>query len=212
MPLSTLYRPFSTKPHTNHKNQKEAEGDKRRQRDCRREYRDEQACVLDAAISHVVRLGWSEEAMICGAKDVGLSPSIVGSFARKEAALVEYFMDLCLQKLADKIESGLDLPDLILSQRISKIVRTRLEMQIPYISKWHQALSIQAQPVNISTSLKQRAILVDEIWDAAGDQSMDINWYVKRTVLGGIYSATEVYMLTDHSPGSFLSMNPLIFA
>jgi ubiquinone biosynthesis protein COQ9 len=36
-----------------------------------------------------LRLGWSEEAMIAGARDVGVSPSIVGSFPRKEAALVE---------------------------------------------------------------------------------------------------------------------------
>lgn len=36
-----------------------------------------------------VRFGWSESAMIAGARDVGISPSIVGSFPRKEAALVE---------------------------------------------------------------------------------------------------------------------------
>lgn len=36
-----------------------------------------------------IRLGWTEAAMIAGARDVGVSPSIVGSFASKEAALVE---------------------------------------------------------------------------------------------------------------------------
>ncbi|MBA0693948.1 hypothetical protein Goari_004284, partial [Gossypium aridum] len=46
----------------------------------RAEYQGEQARL---------RLGWSEEAMIAGAKEVGISPSIVGSFPRKEAALVE---------------------------------------------------------------------------------------------------------------------------
>lgn len=39
-----------------------------------------------------LRLGWSEEAMIAGAKEVGVSPSIVGSFPRKEAALVEVIL------------------------------------------------------------------------------------------------------------------------
>lgn len=46
-------------------------------------------------------------------------------------------------------------------------------------------------------------MLVDEIWHAAGDNAFDIDWYVKRTVLGGIYSTTEIYMLTDNSPGLF---------
>lgn len=35
------------------------------------------------------RLGWTEAAMVAGARDVGVSPSIVGAFPRKEAALVE---------------------------------------------------------------------------------------------------------------------------
>lgn len=56
---------------------------------------------------------------------------------------VQFFMDDCLQRLIDRIDSGEDLKDLIPSQRISKLVRIRLEMQAPYISKWPQALSIQ---------------------------------------------------------------------
>lgn len=65
--------------------------------------------------------------------------------------------------------------------------------------------------MNIPTSFKQRAMLIDEIWHASGDQSTDIDWYVKRTVLGGIYSTSEVYMVTDHSPGLFFSCYSAIF-
>ncbi|KAG2551381.1 ubiquinone biosynthesis protein COQ9-B, mitochondrial-like isoform X2 [Panicum virgatum] len=163
---------------------------------------EEQEKVLRASLLHVPRMGWSESAMVAGARDVGISPAIVGAFPRKEAALVEFFMDDCLQQLMDRIDAGEgeQLKSLILSERLAKLVRMRLEMQAPYISKWPQALSIQSQPANVSTSLKQRAVLVDEIWHAAGDAGSDIDWYVKRTVLGGIYSTSEVYMLTDNSP------------
>ncbi|XP_073145775.1 uncharacterized protein [Henckelia pumila] len=163
-------------------------------------WQNEQARVLHASLGHVIRLGWTDAAMIAGARDVGVSPSIVGSFPRKEASLVEFFMDDCLQRLINVIETNTELESLIPSQRVSKLVRIRLEMQAPYISKWPQALSIQAQPLNISASFKQRVTLVDEIWHAAGDKAVDIDWYVKRTVLGGIYSTTELYMLTDTSP------------
>ncbi|GMH03580.1 hypothetical protein Nepgr_005419 [Nepenthes gracilis] len=166
----------------------------------RTEYKDEQARILHASLRHVTRLGWTEAAMMAGAREVGLSPSIVGSFPRKEAALVEYFIDDCLQRLIDIIDSQEDLKNLIPSERISKLVKIRLEMQALYISRWAQALCIQVLPMNIPTSFKQRAMLVDEIWHAAGDVTGDIDWYVKRTVLGGIYSTTEVYMLTDNSP------------
>ncbi|KAK3146995.1 hypothetical protein QOZ80_3BG0276360 [Eleusine coracana subsp. coracana] len=165
-------------------------------------YEAEQEKVLRASLLHVPRMGWSESAMVAGARDVGVSPAIVGAFPRKEAALVEFFMDDCLQQLIDRVDAGEgeQLKNLILSERLSKLVRMRLEMQAPYISKWPQALSIQSQPANVSTSLKQRAVLVDEMWHAAGDAGSDIDWYVKRTVLGGIYSTSEVYMLTDNSP------------
>ncbi|KZV15106.1 hypothetical protein F511_37009 [Dorcoceras hygrometricum] len=163
-------------------------------------WQDEQARVLYASLGRVNTLGWTEAAMIAGARDVGVSPSIVGSFPRKEASLVEFFMDDCLQRLIDIVESNAELEILIPSQRVSKLIRIRLEMQAPYLSKWPQALSIQAQPSNISASFKQRAMLVDEIWHAAGDKAVDIDWYVKRTILGGIYSTTELYMLTDTSP------------
>ncbi|GAV64764.1 COQ9 domain-containing protein [Cephalotus follicularis] len=164
------------------------------------DYQVEQTRVLQASLPHVIRLGWSEAAMIAGARDVGVSPSIVGSFPRKDAALVEFFMEDCLQRLIDRMDSEEELQNLIPSQRISKLVRIRLEMQAPYILKWPQALSIQAQPLNVRTSFKQRAMLVDEIWHAAADEASDIDWYVKRTILGGIYSTTEIYMLTDSSP------------
>ncbi|KAF7095153.1 hypothetical protein CFC21_097377, partial [Triticum aestivum] len=165
-------------------------------------YEEEQQKVLRASLLHVPRMGWSESAMIAGARDVSVSPAIVGAFPRKEAALVEFFMDDCLQQLMDRVDAGEGelLKNLMLTERLSRLVRMRLEMQTPYISKWPQALSIQSQPANVSTSLKQRAVLVDEIWHAAGDSGSDIDWYVKRTVLGGIYSASEVYMLTDNSP------------
>lgn len=52
-------------------------------------------------------------------------------------------MDECLQRLIDRIESGEDLKSLIPSERISKLIRFRLETQAPFISKWPQALSIQ---------------------------------------------------------------------
>lgn len=57
-------------------------------------------------------------------------------------------------------------------------------------------------------------MLVDEIWHATGDVATDVDWYAKRAVLGAIYSATEVYMLTDSSPGMFSSLlmclNPFV--
>ena len=58
-------------------------------------------------------------------------------------------MDECLQRLIDRTDSGEDLKGMIPSERISKLVRFRLEMQAPYISKWPQALSIQVSSFSL---------------------------------------------------------------
>ena len=63
-------------------------------------------------------------------------------------------------------------------------------------------LDIQANPANVPTAFKQRAVLMDEIWHAVGDHSSDMDWYAKRGILAAVYTATELYMLTDYSTGS----------
>ncbi|KAK8343092.1 hypothetical protein V6Z11_A08G287200 [Gossypium hirsutum] len=154
-----------------------------------------------------MKFGWSEEAMTAGAKEIGVSPSIVGYFPRKAAALVQViYFDFDYYLLIDRIDSKEQSHHFIPSQRIAKLVRIRLEMLAPYIPKYLIPISLvnglvySAHPLNVPASFKQRAMLVDEIWHTTTDEDSDIDWYVKCTVLGGIYSTTEVYMLTDHSP------------
>ena len=148
------------------------------------------------------KLGWTEAALVEGAKDAKLSPAIVGAFPRKEAALVEvenldtlfflsliystiwcwngsrfnvcfcpffvvfdclscfytrhcivqFFMDECSRHLEDEVEAReKELSSMLLAERIAQIVRLRLQMQIPFLSKWPQALSIQV--MRLSTVL-----------------------------------------------------------
>lgn len=58
-----------------------------------------------------------------------------------------------------------------------------------------------AQPTYIPASLKELANLSDEIWFLAGDTSVDMSWYTKRSSLAAIYAATEVFQTQDRSPG-----------
>jgi ubiquinone biosynthesis protein COQ9 len=58
-----------------------------------------------------------------------------------------------------------------------------------------------AQPAYAPASLKELAMLADEIWFLAGDQSVDPSWYTKRATLSAIYASTELFMTNDHSAG-----------
>ena len=54
-----------------------------------------------------LKLGWTEAAMVAGSRDVSVSPSIVGAFPRKEAALVEVQLILLFNNfLSREINQG----------------------------------------------------------------------------------------------------------
>lgn len=53
-------------------------------------------------------------------------------------------MEECNRHLEDEVEAReKELSAMLLAERIAQIVRLRLQMQIPFLSKWPQALSIQ---------------------------------------------------------------------
>ena len=76
----------------------------------------------------------------------------------------------------------------------------RLELTLPFVSSWPQALSVQAQPGNVLEALRLRAVLVDELCHGAGLASADMSWYGDRAMLGAVYSSAELFLLTDGSP------------
>ena len=56
-----------------------------------------------------------------------------------------------------------------------------------------------AIPSHIPSSIRELALLADEIWFLAGDISVDSSWYSKRASLSTIYASTELFMTTDSS-------------
>lgn len=56
-----------------------------------------------------------------------------------------------------------------------------------------------AQPTFVPPSLKELALLADEIWFLAGDDAVDPSWYTKRATLSTIYASVELFMTTDRS-------------
>lgn len=64
-----------------------------------------------------------------------------------------------------------------------------------------QALAIMAQPSHVPFSLRELALLSDEILHISGDLSVDPSWYTKRASLSTAYASAELFMTNDASPG-----------
>jgi ubiquinone biosynthesis protein COQ9 len=58
-----------------------------------------------------------------------------------------------------------------------------------------------AQPSYVPTSVKELALLADEILFLAGDTSVDPSWYTKRAALSTIHASSELFMTNDKSEG-----------
>eukprot|EP00894_Picocystis_sp_ML_P002952 jgi/Pico_ML_1/53469/g4006.t1 len=119
---------------------------------------------------------------------------------RGDLELIEYFLDKCNRQLVQDLNAMEEELKEMRIREIKTAVKIRLEMLQPYVNVWPQALAILAQPRNVPGAVSKMAKMVDDIWIVAGDTSEDYNWYTKRGLLAGLYSSTELYMLTDTSP------------
>ena len=75
-------------------------------------------------------------------------------------------------------------------------------MSAPHREAIQRALAILALPQNLPLAARTLWRTVDAIWYAIDDSSTDFNYYTKHGLLAGVYSATLVYWLNDHSPGN----------
>lgn len=88
------------------------------------------------------------------------------------------------------------------SERVALGVRTRLEILLPHREAVRRSLSLMALPQNLALGTKLLYETVDTIWHAAGDTATDFNFYTKRALLAGVYTATTLYWLDDRSEGT----------
>ena len=86
-------------------------------------------------------------------------------------------------------------------ERIRTAVRIRLEKHTGTPDSARRALSLLAMPLNVALGMKLLYRTVDAMWYAAGDTSVDFNFYSKRATLAGVYSATVLFWLNDRSEG-----------
>jgi len=166
---------------------------------------------LNAALQHVDELGWSTEALANGCKENGLSVGSVGMFPGGAGDLVTHFMTTCNEKLDVKLselaertspeERFASSSEERTTEKLAAAIQLRLEMALPYIKAWPQAMAIGAMPPQCIDTIATNAQCMDIIWRNIGDTSSGPEWYTKRAALGLVYTATELHLLTDTSPG-----------
>lgn len=162
---------------------------------------DEKRALLEAMLVHVPFDGWSNKALALAAKDCGFDTGLVTrAFPEGAVAVLDFWVAETDAAMLRALESR-ELAAMKVRDRVRTAVLTRLEMAAPHREAVRRALNLEALPQHAPRALRQLYRTVDAVWYAAGDTATDFNFYTKRLLLAGVYSATLLRWLDDKSEG-----------
>ncbi|KAL8668226.1 MAG: hypothetical protein Q9202_000204 [Teloschistes flavicans] len=156
--------------------------------------------ILAAAIAHVPEHGFTATALASGARDAGYLDVSANLFPTGPFSLVKYHLVTQRLALGRNPSTHLDAENQNVLDNVRVLTLRRLKASQPIIHRWQEALALQAMPKHLPDSLRELALLSDEIHFLAGDASVDTSWYTKRAALSAIYASTELFMTQDKSP------------
>lgn len=154
--------------------------------------------VVAAALPHVPFDGWTERALVAGARSAGMDASEAARlFPRGPVEAIEVYSGMADRAMAEAVAA---LPaETKMRERISAGIRARLDFVAPHKEAVRRATNVLALPHHAPVGLRQLYRTVDALWYAAGDKATDFNFYTKRAILAAICSATFLYWFNDRS-------------
>jgi ubiquinone biosynthesis protein COQ9 len=155
--------------------------------------------VLMAALNDAPFDGFTDTVLKRAGKTAGADEiAMARLFPRGPLSLVEAFSDWADSEMSLLLEQA-DLKSMKIRERISTAVLARLEVLSPHKEAARRAGAWLTLPPHAPTGMTLLYRTVDAMWRAAGDTSTDFNFYSKRAILAGVYSATLVRWFNDDS-------------
>jgi ubiquinone biosynthesis protein COQ9 len=157
--------------------------------------------LADAVAAEAVFEGWSRTALRAASQALVLPEGEADRlFPGGPVAVLIYVSERADRRTVADMEAA-GAATLKIRDRIRAAVRLRLERHAGQKEAARRGLSLLALPSNAPLGLKLLYRTVDAMWYAAGDTSVDFNFYTKRAILAGVYSSTLLYWLNDRSEG-----------
>jgi len=157
--------------------------------------------ILAAALVHVPFDGFTDTVLARAADEAGVSRSeLRRHFPDGPLSLVKTFSEWADAEMVRELAQK-DFASLKVRERIILAVRTRIAVLNPHKEAARRAAAFLTLPPHAASGVNLLYRTVDTIWRAAGDTSTDFNFYTKRAILAGVYSATLMRWFSDTSAG-----------
>ena len=154
--------------------------------------------LVAAMLPNVPFDGWTALARDAAADAEGIDRDIAAMALPDAAAMADAFTARADAMMADAMHAA-GVETMKVRDRIKLALHTRLEHAADDREAVRSALAIMLLPRNAGMAARTLWRTADAMWRAAGDTATDFNHYSKRTILGGVYSATLLYWLDDDS-------------
>lgn len=156
--------------------------------------------ILAHALPNVPFDGWTDAAIRQAAQEAHLLEELPRIFPRGAIDAVNFWVQEADRHMMETTDAP-TLAAMRVRERIAFLIRSRLEHQLAHREAVRAALSLYALPMHAKQGLASLYYTVDAMWRLSGDTSTDYNWYTKRLLLSGVYSATLMCWLDDTSEG-----------
>ncbi|MGH6891253.1 MAG: COQ9 family protein [Dongiaceae bacterium] len=155
--------------------------------------------LLEATLGHAGFDGWSRKAFDAGAMDADIpADRALNAFPGGLAELLAFHHETEDSHMLEAMARA-NVSEMRVRDRIAFAVKTRLQRNMRHREAIKSACSFLAMPHNAPLALRLLYRTVDAMWYGAGDNATDFNFYTKRALLAGVYSATVLYWLNDRS-------------
>jgi ubiquinone biosynthesis protein COQ9 len=153
--------------------------------------------VIAAALPHIAFDGFTGKLMDRAAKAAGANKQdMLRLFPDGALSLLEATSESVDAEMEKRL-AKLKLAAMPLRGRIAAAVITQLAILKPHKEAVRRAAAHLSLPTNVALGAKLVYRTVDAMWRAAGDVSTDFNFYTKRAILAGVYTATLLHWLAD---------------
>lgn len=157
--------------------------------------------VAKASLAHITFDGFTDKALAAAAIEAGADKKALARlFPRGPLDLVEAISDMFDKELETQLAKA-KLGTMKVRARIATAVKTRIEILRPHKEVARRAAAFLTLPPHAARGATLLYRTVDTMWRAAGDTSTDFNFYTKRAILAGVYSATLMRWFNDTSEG-----------
>jgi ubiquinone biosynthesis protein COQ9 len=154
--------------------------------------------ILAGALEIAGKTGWQETLLPAAAKAAGMNePFGLIAFPDGVCALADYYTLHCNTKMTKQLEGKLEKRKI--REKIEDSVMARLAIYAEHKPAVRALMAYYALPQHSLQAAKNLALTADAMWRLAGDTSTDFNYYTKRLLLSGVYSASLLYWLSDES-------------